>query len=73
MRILSLLFAWTVFLPILLPAQETESPAQRNRQAAPKIQWFGTWSQALAEAKRTGRPILLTSAAPQCRGVSGMW
>jgi hypothetical protein len=27
----------------------------------------------LAEAKRTGKPILFVSAAPHCAGVSGMW
>ena len=37
------------------------------------IAWFGTWDPGLAEAKRTGRPILLMSAAPFCGGVPGMW
>jgi len=37
------------------------------------IQWFATWEGGLAEAKRTGRPILLVSAAPHCAGVSGIW
>jgi len=37
------------------------------------IAWFGTWKSGLAEAERTGRPILLMSAAPQCHGVPGMW
>ncbi|MDF1838861.1 MAG: hypothetical protein P1V35_13405 [Planctomycetota bacterium] len=40
---------------------------------APGIAWFGTWKEGLAEAKRTNRPILLMSAAPQCHGVPGMW
>ena len=39
----------------------------------PGIAWFGTWEGGLAEAERTGRPILLMSAAPQCHGVPGMW
>ncbi len=47
----------------------TESTATRPAQ----IQWFGTWEAAKAEAKRTGRPILLTAAACQCAGISGMW
>ncbi|MCP4771164.1 MAG: hypothetical protein GY879_07125 [Planctomycetes bacterium] len=29
--------------------------------------------QGLAEAKRTNRPLLMTAAAPMCRGVAGMW
>ena len=33
--------------------------------AADKIAWFGTWKGGLAEAQRTGKPILLISAAPQ--------
>ena len=37
------------------------------------IAWFGTWEGALAEAERTGRPILFQSAAPQCQNVPGVW
>ena len=37
------------------------------------IQWFTTWESGRAEAGRTGRPILLVSAAPHCAGVSGIW
>lgn len=37
------------------------------------IQWYATWKQGLAEAQRSGRPVLLVSAAPHCSGVSGVW
>lgn len=37
------------------------------------IAWYGTWKGALAEAERSGRPILLLAAAPQCHGISGVW
>jgi len=37
------------------------------------IQWFATWASGLQEATRTGRPILLVSAAPHCAGVPGIW
>ncbi|HIA26504.1 MAG TPA: hypothetical protein EYN79_00045 [Planctomycetes bacterium] len=37
------------------------------------IAWFGTWEGARKEAKRSGKPILLLSGAPQCAGVPGMW
>ncbi len=37
------------------------------------IQWFGVWDDAKAEAKRTGKPILLISGAPHCHGISGIW
>jgi hypothetical protein len=41
--------------------------------AAGKIAWFGTWQGGLAEARRTGRPILLVSGVPQCHNVPGVW
>ncbi|MHC4452554.1 MAG: hypothetical protein ACYS0E_20835 [Planctomycetota bacterium] len=41
--------------------------------AGEKIAWYGTWERAKADAARLNRPILLLSAAPQCRNVSGMW
>lgn len=37
------------------------------------IQWYATLASGLAEAKRSNRPILFTSAAPNCAGVSGIW
>ena len=37
------------------------------------IVWYGVLQDGLDEAKRTGKPILLMSAAPQCAGVPGMW
>ena len=37
------------------------------------IQWFGRWTDAKAEAARSGKPILLVAAAPHCRGISGVW
>ena len=45
--------------------------ASSGRQGG--IAWFGTLKSALAEAARTGRPILLISAAPHCHNVSGLW
>ena len=39
----------------------------------PRIAWFATWEGARAEARRTGRPILLVSAAPHCHNISGLW
>lgn len=61
------------------------SPTTPGTQAAAKsevtvgtkdeaaIPWYATLSRGLAEAKRTGKPILFVSAAPHCAGVSGMW
>jgi len=41
--------------------------------APPRIAWYATLDSALEEAKRSQRPILFTSAAPNCTGVSGIW
>ncbi|MBI2479855.1 MAG: hypothetical protein HYV60_14845 [Planctomycetia bacterium] len=43
----------------------TEPPA--------RIAWYGQLADGLAEAQRTGRPVLLVSGAPQCHGVPGVW
>ncbi len=37
------------------------------------IVWHGTLTDGLKEAKETGKPIFLISAAPNCAGVSGIW
>lgn len=52
--------------------QEVSEKLAEDRQA-PAIQWFATLSRGLAEAKRTGKPILFVSGNPSCAGVSGMW
>jgi len=42
-------------------------------EPARKIAWYGTLDGGLAEAERSHRPILLTSGAPHCHSVSGVW
>lgn len=37
------------------------------------IGWIPTWRQAIAEASKARKPILLVAAAPQCSGVPGIW
>ena len=37
------------------------------------IDWYSTWDTGLAEAKRSGRPIMFVAAATQCSGVSGVF
>ena len=37
------------------------------------IAWFGVLKDGLKEAKRTGKPIMFLTAAPQCDGIPGMW
>jgi len=58
------------------PPAKAEGPASVSASAmgqAPRIQWFGTLEQGLAEAKRTNRPLMMTAAAPVCRGIPGKW
>ena len=44
-----------------------------SRKVVPGIAWYGVLSEGLAESKRTGKPVLFITAAPQCGGVPGMW
>jgi hypothetical protein len=57
--------------------QNTESPLQSTQATAeavtPHITWFTQWDQAVKEAERLNRPILLQGAAPVCSDVPGMW
>ncbi len=68
--------------PSLSPTRAALAQGRDRGPAAPEVHevptdagiaWFGSWQAGLAEAKRTDRPILLMSAAPQCHGVPGMW
>ena len=44
-----------------------------SKEVVSGIAWYGLLKDGLKEALRTGKPILLVSAAPQCNGVPGMW
>ena len=77
-----LLFALPLFLGQPSLATQDSAPAPKAEGAsaeiaaaeqAEQIAWFGRWKDAVAESTRTGRPILLMSAAPQCSGTPGMW
>ena len=58
-------------------AQNPEGPLQSTQAtteaAIPHITWFTQWDQAVKEAGRLNRPILLQGAAPVCSDVPGMW
>ena len=66
-------------LPSLIgpPIQRGGSPQGRpekeivNREV--RVAWFSVWEDAQKEAARSGRPIMLMSAAPRCNDVPGMW
>ena len=47
--------------------------ASKLNLGEPGIAWYTTWETALAEAKRSGRPIMFVAAATQCHGVSGVF
>ena len=53
--------------------QNPEATPATTEAAIPHITWFTQWDQAVKEAERLNRPILLQSAAPLCSGVPGMW
>ena len=65
----------------LRPVNSRMEPQKDEIPSSPKeefttegaIQWFATLSRGLAEAERTGKPILFVSGNPSCAGVSGMW
>ena len=44
-----------------------------SKKVVSGIAWYGVLKDGLAEAKRTGKPILFITAAPQCNSVPGMW
>jgi len=37
------------------------------------VAWYTTWDTALAEAKRSNRPIFFMAAAATCSGISGVF
>ena len=62
---------------LLLVGLSADLLAQTQKKASDelpgKIAWYATWKSGLAEAERSGRPILLLSAAPHCHNISGIW
>lgn len=65
-----------LFTVLVLLAGLTSPPTVRQEKgdaARKQIDWLCDWPQALAEARRTERPIMLVFGAPACEGVPGMW
>jgi hypothetical protein len=54
-------------------ARPTEIGAAPGDLGDPGIAWYGRMDLALAEAKRSNRPILFMAAASQCGGVPGVF
>ena len=68
---------WPYLLAILSMSLIANAAGPGIRGAASNIQpgqvgidWYTTWETGLAEAKRSGRPIMFMAAATQCSGVS---
>lgn len=53
--------------------RQERPPTDDTASNGEAVQWFATLERGLAEAKRTGKPILFLTAAPHCGGVSGIW
>lgn len=64
------IFAIAALMAVVLSDTTT---ADESGDAPPRIAWYSTLELGLEEAKRSNRPILFTSAAPSCLGVSGIW
>ena len=52
---------------------DAQAEAPKAAAKTENIAWHGTWKGGLAEAQRTGKPIMLVSAVPQCHSVPGVW
>jgi len=82
-KTISCLAFMLIFLIVLNESQAQQRTGNRDGQDnqslssdtsnQEKLAWFGTLDSALAEAKRTERPIFLVAARPECRGVPGKW
>lgn len=58
-------------------ASQTSSTEGRSTSSKTELRagiaWYGVLQDGMAEARRTGRPIMYLTATPQCNGVPGMW
>lgn len=48
-------------------------PTSQRGCIARQTTWLPRWDQAIAEAARTGRPILLVFGVPAHEGTPGVW
>ena len=63
----------SIFLVAIVSLMGSTGADQAFADDTEKVIWYGTLDGGLAEAKRSGRPIILLSAAPHCQAVSGIW
>lgn len=68
----ALAFCIVILVSCILQAEN--SGYQKSDRGIPAgIVWYGVLADGMAEARATGKPIMLLSAVPQCAGVPGMW
>lgn len=48
-------------------------PSTSSARLPERIVWYGVLEDGLQEALITGKPVMLTSAAPKCMEVPGNW
>ncbi|MDQ8189505.1 hypothetical protein [Roseibacillus persicicus] len=57
----------------------SQGPRPEQLEASPQavgeagLVWYFTWETALAEAKRSNRPIFFMAAAATCNGIPGVF
>ena len=73
MRYGNLLQAVGIVLALPIMALAQSQPAAPVEPGEAGIAWYCRWDTALAEAKRSNRPIMFQSAASQCNGVPGVF
>ena len=75
MKNLLLLFNLTLATGLVV----AQGPRPTDIAASPQpvgeagVMWYTTWDTALAEAKRSNRPIFFMAAAATCSGISGVF
>lgn len=66
-------------LAALTITSSAQGPRPNDLGASPQavgasgLAWYTTWDTALAEAKRSNRPIFFMAAAATCGGISGVF
>ena len=54
-------------------ARPTDLGASPQPVGEAGVMWYTTWETALAEAKRSNRPIFFMAAAATCNGIPGVF
>ena len=73
------LFSAAVLVTTTVLASAQGGPRPNDLGASPQpvgdagVAWYTTWDTALAEAKRSNRPIFFMAAAATCSGISGVF